>query len=1190
MPYSDLIKQETEYTYSANIQFDIENDRKLLRFIPNETTTALFKEYFTDITKQNPDHHARILYGSYGTGKSHFLTVLSLLLEKAYVDGFAFNTFINRLSRFDSGLAADISAFERNLEKKPFLVVPIVFDFDDFDRCIYFSLKKTLESLNIPVQFKTFYDQAAQLISQWKASEESQKRLEDACKIAKIKLSTLEEQLRKYDKRAEKKFQKLFSEMTYGVSYVYEISNLADAISQANNAISDTHCGIVFIFDEFGRYIEDNIKKIRVKSVQDLAEICDHSDGNNHIVLVSHKEISQYTQRYGKSISNEWKKVEGRYKATPINDKQDQCLSLISSILTKDPELWNIFENRFRSDLNRIYSEAVGFHTPQFAGSTESNPYEGGFPLHPISLFALDKLSKKVAQNERTFFTYLASKEENSLYQFLESHELDEFHFVGIDNIYDYFEPSIKAVQSDSSYEWYRNLQHALAKNQTSEYENTPETRILKVITTIGIINDASSLVADKKTLLSVIDLPHETLSSALKSLCDKRIIKYSGAYNRFDFFEASIYDVEEMIQEGTRSVQDKAAIDALNEHFIDFVLYPYKYNREYKINRVFLPIFVLPEDLPHKTLFNRFGNYCDGVLAISISNDDVSMEQLADDTKLLDRTITLVHKDTSELLSTVKKYIAVQYLESRKAEYNKQDPAFEKELQYFKDEISFVIRSIINTWNTTFEDTIVYYHGLIQENISSLADLSQLASSILFKTYSQTLIVNNELINKNIVSGSIISAKRNVLNGMISGAPPEKYYGVQFLSPDYIAVRSVLVKNGFVTPDEEDNIDQNKLQDGSTPQNNVTAVFNQFISLARHGYIDFKDLYQELKKPPFGLRDGYLSILVASFLTPYMRSLIVMSHGTEHDLSPALFEEMIRRPQDYSFTIASWSKEQLDYLDALAELYSKYIDQGALSKNRVKAIYDAMLLHYKNVSKYARTTNRHVSPNVINYRNLLAKATSNYSDFLLMDLGILEENLDMRLSAIRDVKLELEDLLQRLSGEIANCITITFEFPTSSALSTMLISRYKEDWEKKSQKSFDYYTNAFLDIARNAKKNDSDFKIVTALSKALTGLELSYWSDTHCEEFTRKITEIKEKLDSYKECATLSGTETKMTLLSANGVEKNIVFDRNELNNLSKTVKNKILSTFNNYGLAISYDDKIQVVLSILEDLLEGK
>lgn len=225
MPYSDLIMQESEYTYSANIQFDIENDRKLLRFIPNDTTTALLKEYFTDITRQNPENHARILYGSYGTGKSHFLTVLSLLLSKSHTDGFAFETFTDRLSRYDAGLASDIASFVHNPARKPFLVVPIVFDFEDFDRCIYFSLKKKLDGLDIPVQFKTFYDQATQLIEQWKSAADSKKRLEEACNAAKIKLPTLEAQLHRYDKRAEKRFQRLFSVMTYGVTYVYEKHN-----------------------------------------------------------------------------------------------------------------------------------------------------------------------------------------------------------------------------------------------------------------------------------------------------------------------------------------------------------------------------------------------------------------------------------------------------------------------------------------------------------------------------------------------------------------------------------------------------------------------------------------------------------------------------------------------------------------------------------------------------------------------------------------------------------------------------------------------------------------------------------------------------------------------------------------------------------------------------------------------------
>ena len=182
MPYSDLVRQEGEYNYSANIQFDIENDHKLARFIPNETTVDLLREYFVDISRTKPAHHARMLYGSYGTGKSHFLTVLSLLLSKSFTNGVAFHTFLDRIKAYDFLLASDIESYITDTKRKPFLVVPIVFDFEDFDRCIYFSLKKKLEQLGKRISFKTFYDQALALLEQWKQSSESNERLAAACK------------------------------------------------------------------------------------------------------------------------------------------------------------------------------------------------------------------------------------------------------------------------------------------------------------------------------------------------------------------------------------------------------------------------------------------------------------------------------------------------------------------------------------------------------------------------------------------------------------------------------------------------------------------------------------------------------------------------------------------------------------------------------------------------------------------------------------------------------------------------------------------------------------------------------------------------------------------------------------------------------------------------------------------------
>lgn len=1189
MSYVDLIRQEGEYNYSANIQYDIENDKKMLRFIPNETTVSLLREYFTDITRTVPTNHARILYGSYGTGKSHFLTVLTMLLGKLHSNGTAFNTFIKRVSEYDSELASDIKSFINSEERKPLLVVPIVFDFEDFERCIYFSLKKKLENIGVEISFKTFYDQATTLLTQWKSNVDSNDKLVEACKNTGLSLNKLEEKLAAFDKNSEKLFQQVFSQMTYGVKYIYEVSNIAEIINQTNETIATQYSGIVFVFDEFGRYMEDNIKKMKVKSVQDLAEFCDHSNANNHIVLVSHKEISQYTQKYGKSIASEWKKVEGRYKATPINDKQDQCLSLIKNIILKDKDVWKEFQEIHENELNRIYSEGLDFKGFLIDVSNE-NPFAGGFPLHPITLYTLDKLSKKVAQNERTFFTYLASKEENSLYRFLIKHELDDFHFVGIDEIYDYFEPNIKSVQSDESYNWYKNLISALSKINSNIYDDTPEVKLLKVIATIGIVNDSSALVANKSTLCNVIDCPNEILENALTSLCERRIIKYSGSYDRYEFFEASIYDVETMIEEESQGVQDEAVANTLNEEFVDFVLYPYSYNREFKISRVFIPVYATSTSLINqRTLINKLGQYYDGALIMLLADQEESEENVCNKSCDVERSIFFVNTEMQSLSKAVKRYVAIKSLESQKSRFIDKDPSFEKELMYFKKEISSVILSLIHEWKNNYsEETYVIVHGEHKADIKSFKDLSDVASEICLNEFSKTLIVNNELLNKNNVSASITVAKKNAIAKIINGCSAKNYYDLPYLSPDYICIRSLLAKNGLIAGLED--VVQNELSDGRLPQNDLQMLINNYISKCKKDYVCFETIVSELKAPPYGLRNGYLSILLAHILMPYKKSLIISSHNIEQELSVDLFEEIVRRPSDYSFSIASWSREQIDFLDSLELMFKDYIREDSLSKNRLKAIYEAMLSHYKNVSKFARTTQVYVSDETKMYRRILEKSTTNYSSFFFKKLKDLSCDFDSALSVVKNSKIDLENATMGLSNELTKEFLLVFDVLSDIPLSGMIENRYKNNWEAKRKKSFDYYTNAFLELASKVTSADEDYTIILNISKVLTGFELIYWNDSHKNEFITRLNEIKTKLDSYEASDSLTGKEAKMTLVTSSGIEKTLIFDKSDLGALSQTVKNKINATFGNYGMAISYDDKVQIVLSILEDLMEGK
>ena len=157
-------------------------------------------------------------------------------------------------------------------------------------------------------------------------------------------------------------------------------------------------------------------------------------------------------------------------------------------------------------------------------------------------------------------------------------------------------------------------------------------------------------------------------------------------------------------------------------------------------------------------------------------------------------------------------------------------------------------------------------------------------------------------------------------------------------------------------------------------------------------------------------------------------------------------------------------------------------------------------------------------------------------------------------------------------------------------SLADLFMNAYEQDWKAKRNKSFDYYTNAFLDFAGKVANTDADYELVLKLSKALTGFELLYWNDSHKAEFMGRLSAVKAKLDAYVVSDMLGEKETRMTLKTASGKEKTVVFDQSGLGTLAKTVKNKINSTFNNYGLSISYDEKVQILLSMLEELMEGK
>lgn len=1173
MKYSDLITKRKQYKYSANICFDLENENRLSGFIPNVTTTEILKEYLYGIIQNKDGIHSRILYGSYGTGKSHLLTVLCALLGHINTDREAFDVFNEAISHYDGEFADFISNYVKT--QKPYIVVPVYSDFADFDKCISYSLKKELENNGIEICFKNTFYEALSLIEKWEAGAESKARLQSVCEKQDLKIEELKNSLQRFEARSEKKFNTVFKEMTFGATFVSEVGSLIDNLNQANEVISDRYSGIVFVFDEFGRYIEDNGETIKVKTIQDFAEYCDHSDYENHLILVSHKQLSLYTDKMKKELSDEWKKIEGRFKATSINVKYDQCLSLIPHIIPKT-NLWNGFKTKYESELNALYDQAwdfKGFMLPPEGG----NPFEGGFPLHPITLYALDRLSKKVAQNERTFFTYLASDEDNALFAQLNRFEDDRFHFVGLDYIYDYFEENIMSFRANDIYLVYKKLQFALNK-LAMEDTNATEIRILKTIAVINIISDSAVLAPNRMTLCNVIDEDNETILEAVDVLENKKIIKYMRQYGYYDFLDSSIYDLDSMIEEKIGSINDEMVANILNEEFADFVIYPYRYNDVYRMNRIMIPVFTFRSELSKKTFLRSIPLYYDGIVAFVLDPEYTVKEYTNPDYP--DRMIVLVNSQPKQIIREVKRYIAIKLLYSQREELKRDDPTVEKELQLYLEEEQAILSELVFDWRDLKNQDVIPIVDGKEISLNSERDLSELASNIMLEAFKDTIIVNNDLINKNKLTGTIRLSRSKILDNMLNG--DDIMTGCTPMSPEHNIIRSLLVNNNMYNDGIEPRL--NYLSDGTISGENVIKEIRKYVRAAQKAPVPLKELYEKLKKPPYGLRNGYIPLLLAAELSAY-ENISLSFHGADRDYSSEEFLKAFDSTDDYSIYICNWTEEQERYIEKLEDIYGQYLPKK--SKNRLKELLDAMNTHFANVSKSALTTEKYVSPKAKTYRDIMSISYKDYNAFFFEILPRIESDFGNLPVQLETVKSELENVYVLQLKDTIKLVRHIFEIPSNIAIGQWLDEKYAVEWQEKSHRVFDYHTNAFLDYLKNSNSEKNDEKVVQDLAQIITSFGIDYWNDSKIDDFQEALSKIIAQLNEYVVRDVLSDDEIKIVIQAGGEELRTTQFDKQELSGNGQIMLNKMKATISNFGQSVSQEEKMQIIARLLEDIM---
>ena len=188
-----------------------------------------------------------------------------------------------------------------------------------------------------------------------------------------------------------------------------------DDIIALLSAVRDRYCPdpidrLAIVWDEFGRHLEELIIRgtaTDLSDVQTLAEFCARTKRvPTTFALLLHQGLIRYATSTSVTVQREWKKIEGRFETVQFVDDSKELYQLVSQIVRhirpSGPPARDLAERGVQ----------ICRDTGLFGNCAEQEAermLSDSYPLEPLTLYLLPRVSARVAQNERTLFTYLNS-------------------------------------------------------------------------------------------------------------------------------------------------------------------------------------------------------------------------------------------------------------------------------------------------------------------------------------------------------------------------------------------------------------------------------------------------------------------------------------------------------------------------------------------------------------------------------------------------------------------------------------------------------------------------------------------------------------------------------------------------------------------------------------------------------------
>ncbi|MCY4233309.1 MAG: hypothetical protein OXE59_06165 [Bacteroidetes bacterium] len=913
----------------------------------------------------------------------------------------------------------------------------------------------------------------------------------------------------------------------------------------AHTIHSTTSGGLLLVLDELGKFLEyaalypDQSDLYVLQSLAERASrngVTPEEKGPMIVVTISHQSFDRYAGVMSSLQKDEWRKIQGRFEDFAFIEPVSETLQLLAKAVQIDDDSM-LSEDGLTVINNLLDSTTL---PPGILPSDVRDHLLKALPLHPAVSLIIGPLFRRLAQNERSLFAFLSSGEPNSFLDVfsrkkqggndktnrkkIKSTRLLRYR---LDHLYDYIIGSVGAALFNN------NIGKLWAETESvlSRIENQNEIMV-RCIKQISLLNFAGSLAGIAPTssvLYATTDAPKEDVDLALDSLKNARLINYRSFTQEYHIWQGSDFNVDSSIEKARKKISARTPLAQLLSSVIPPApIVARRHSFRTGTTRVFKVLYESTESWQESLEMQPHN--ADGQIIYILPDHDTDRDKLLAVVKeLVSDALTIIGipEGVSTLHEVVHKLTCLHWVRSHDKKLQGDAVARHEVDQQLADLTNYVEQRLMLllaphtvggapcTWIYRGQEFYPENDRSIQDKLSQICDL----------TFSSAPLLRNELINLHKPSASAVKGLKKLLEAMLKHENAERL-NIEKYPSEYGMYASILQTSGIHRPLTDTPEVWQITQPDSQKYPEHSAVWNKILEALRQSdgrKVSVEKIYDQLRCPPYGLRDGLMPIFVVAVYISNRSEIALYENRT---FIPSFefetIERFLKSPENFQLQLVTIEGVREQLLDHLAPLVGV-----TKSTQKPLPIVIQLLKKIHELPPYVRRTAM-LSEMALSVREVLHRAVEP-TTLLFEDLPeacnvrSFLSNDDMSQHEVRKYSENLQEALRDLSGAYDNLLmTLQRQIAVVFRLHSNELSDQRHELASRAHQllphTSDTKLRAFLvRVTEEVLDIQGWYESIASL---LAQRSPSQWRDDDCSTFTTSLREIARRFHKLEPIA----------------------------------------------------------------------